>query len=109
LMDLERENYEAKHGAVTNVQLLNFLFENENFIWLRDISILVAEIDEMFAAKTGLDPQLAEALFNQAQGLFDGSEHHSAFKQKFRVNLDTESKVSAHHERLISLLGREKA
>ena len=109
LMDLEREVFEAKHGKVTNVQLLNLLFENENFIWLRDISILVAEIDEMFAAKEGVDQQLAAALYEQARTLFDESEHHREFKQKYQVNLDTEYNVSEHHRRLSSLLKIEKA
>jgi hypothetical protein len=100
LMDIERGNYEAKHGKVSNVQLLNLLFEDKNFTWLRDISILVAEIDELFAAKNGIDSDLAQALFQQAKILFDDSEHHQNFKSKYQANLDTETEVEKHHLRL---------
>ncbi len=100
LLDIERENYEADEGKITNMQLLNLMFEHENFVWLRDISIIVAEIDEMFASKRGIDLELAEALYFQAKSLFDGSENHQNFKSKYQINLDLESTVEVHHQKL---------
>lgn len=109
LMDLERENYEVRNGKVSNVELLRLLLEDENFVWLRDISILVAEIDEMFAVKEGIDSDLAQALYLQAQSLFDDSQSHQTFKQKYQANLDTESIVANHHQKLLQLLKEKKA
>lgn len=108
LMNFEQENYEEINGKVSNLELLRLLFEDENFAWLRDISILVAEIDEMFAAKEGIDRQLAETLYLQSKSLFDDSELHQTFKQKYQANLNTESIVANHHEILIELLKEEK-
>lgn len=109
LMEIERGNYEAEHGKVSNVQLLNLLFEDENFVWLRDISILVAKIDEMFAAKERIDTGLATALFQQTKSLFDDSGQHRNFKRKYQANLDTESEVEKHHQKLQILLSQKKA
>jgi len=109
LMEIERENYEAQEGKVSNMQLLNLLFEHENFIWLRDISMIVAEIDEMFAAKTGIDMEMAETLFFQAHSLFDESERHPDFKSRYQINLDLESKVEVHHHKLQEFFKRKKA
>jgi hypothetical protein len=106
LMDLERTNYELKHGKITNVQLLNLLFEDENFTWLRELSSLVSEVDELFAAKNGVDNGLANKLFDQAKALFDESESNELFKKKYQANLDTETEVAFHHIKLLKLLAK---
>lgn len=109
LMDIEKENYEAEHGKVSPNQLLQLLFENEKFIWLRTISILVVEIDELLADKNGIDQGLAESLFQKTKSLFDESEEFGEFKAKYQANLDTERAVAQHHEKLQSLFQNEKA
>jgi hypothetical protein len=109
LMDIERANYEAEFGKVTNMQLLNLLFEHQNFIWLREISVLVAEIDEMFASKEGINFDLRYELLNKSQKLFDESEENKDFKAKYQANLNTESVVGKHHEKIWSLFEQEKA
>jgi hypothetical protein len=109
LMEIERANYEAKHGQIANVELLSLLFEDENFIWLREISSLVSEIDELFASKEGIQDEHTEKLFNYASSLFDESEKHLTFKHKYRVNLNTETDVAFHHVKLLKLFAKEKA
>jgi hypothetical protein len=109
LMDIERANYEAKNGKVTNTQLLSLLFENDNFIWLREISILVSEIDELFASKDGFDDELERKLFDRTKSLIDESKTHEAFKAKYQANVDTESEVAFHHIKLLKLSAKEKA
>lgn len=109
LMDIEKENHEAQFGKVSPNQLLQMLFENEKFTWLRTISILVVEIDEMLADKKGVDKELADSLIKKTESLFDESEEFADFKAKYRVNLDTESSVAKHHKKLLELLEKEKA
>lgn len=108
LLEIERGNYEAEFGKVTNIQLLNLLFEHQNFIWLRDISSLVAEIDELFSKKEGIEESEIEKLFTKAKFLFDESENNSEFKNKYQANLDTETLVGKHHSKLESLFQKEK-
>ncbi len=109
LMNIEKENYEAENGAITPTQLLQLLFDNERFTWLRTISILVTEIDEVFADKKGIDEELAEGLFQQTRQLFDESDEFSDFKSRYQANLDTETLVAQHHEKLVNLLKIKKA
>ena len=109
LMDIERANYEAAFGKITNMQLLNLLFEHQNFVWLREISSLVAEIDELFAAKEGVDFDLRNQLIGKSQSLFGESEANKDFKTKYQANLDSESLVGEHHQRLFILFEKEKA
>lgn len=109
LLEIERTNYEAEFGKVTNIQLLNLLFEHQNFIWLRELSSLVAEIDEIFAKKNGILEAEIEGLFSRAKQLFDGSENYLEFKNKYQANLNTETGIDKHHERLESLFQKEKA
>ena len=109
LMDIERKVYESEFGKVTPTQLLQMLFDNERFTWLRTISILVTEYDEMFADRKGFDQDLAESLFQKTRQLFDESDEFSEFKSKFRANLDTESAVAKHFEKLTDLLQTKKA
>jgi hypothetical protein len=108
LMDIERANYEAEFGKVTNMQLLNLLFEHQNFIWLREISVLVAQIDEMFASKEGINFDLRYELLNKSQKLFDESGENKDFKAKYQANLNTESLVGKHHQKIMNLLGNEQ-
>ncbi len=49
MLDLEREIYEGIHGKLNATEFLNLLLEDEDFAWLRQFSMLIVEIDEMFA------------------------------------------------------------
>ncbi len=109
LMGIEKENYEAENGKITPTQLLQLLFDNESFTWLRTISILVVEIDEMFADKKGIDRELGKSLVEKSAQLFDQSNEFSEFKAKFSPHLDTESSVEKHYNKLMELLEQKKA
>lgn len=109
LLEIERANYEAKFGKVTNIQLLSLLFEDQNFLWLREISALVAEIDEFFASKEGINEVLGNELLLKSKRLFDEDGENEQFKNRFKANLDTETRVAGHHQRLLNLHEKEKA
>ena len=109
LLEIERANYEAKFGKITNIQLLNLLFQDQNFLWLREISALVAEIDEFFASKEGIKEALGQELFSKSKRLFEEDAENEEFKDRFKANLDTESRVEDHHQRLMNLYEKEKA
>ena len=55
MLDLEREMYEGLNGQVSPAQFVNLLMQDDDFAWLRKFSILIVEIDEMFASKDGVD------------------------------------------------------
>lgn len=66
LIDWQRGDYERAHGRLQTTQLLNVLFNDESFAWLRSMSGLIVRIDETLAAKTpeaetGTGPLVAAA------------------------------------------------
>ena len=66
LIDWQRADYERVHGRLQTTQLLNVLFNDEAFAWLRSMSGLIVRIDETLVAKTpdaetGTGPLVAQA------------------------------------------------
>jgi hypothetical protein len=58
LLATERKSYEKVHGRVSSGELLQLVINNSQFAWLRIISALVVQIDEMLDADepvTGAD------------------------------------------------------
>jgi trans-aconitate methyltransferase len=110
LLDIEKANYEAEFGKLSPNQLLHLLFENEKFTWLRTISTLISEIDEMFASRKGIDEDLKRELYKKTHDLFDeeavGDEE---FKAKYRANLNTETDVAFHHVKILKLFAKDEA
>jgi hypothetical protein len=105
LLGIEKENYESEFGKTTPNTLLQLLFDNERFAWLRTISTLIVEIDEMYADKKGIDEALKKELLVQVKLLFDlNSDNFLDFKKKYQANLDTEKTVAEHHEKIIRML-----
>ena len=52
LIDWQRADYERVHGRLQTTQLLNVLFNDPAFAWLRSMSGLIVRIDETLEAKT---------------------------------------------------------
>jgi hypothetical protein len=52
LIDWQRAEYERDHGRLQTTQLLNVLFNDPSFAWLRSMSGLIVRIDETLEAKT---------------------------------------------------------
>ena len=50
LLDWQRAEFEQDRGPMPATQLLQFIFNDEAFAWLRPMSGLIVEIDEALAA-----------------------------------------------------------
>ena len=51
LIDWQRADYERVHGRFQTSQLLNVMFNDAEFAWLRSMSGLIVRIDETLEAK----------------------------------------------------------
>ena len=69
LLDRERTAYERANGTITAAQYLNLIIEDPAFSWLRKFSMLIVEIDEMFALKDGFDAEMVAANLEKVQAL----------------------------------------
>ena len=51
LIDWQRAEYEGTHGRLQTTQLLNVMFNDPDFAWLRSMSGLIVRIDEALEVK----------------------------------------------------------
>lgn len=68
LLDWQRAEYELDHGPMVPAQLLQIIFDDAAFAWLRPMSGLIVAIDEALAAKPPESPS-AGPLVAQAREL----------------------------------------
>ncbi len=88
LIDWQRADYERVHGRLQTTQLLNVLFNDAAFAWLRSMSGLIVRIDETLAAKTpeaetGTGPLVAGAreLVAPEAGTPYAQRYHAALQE----------------------------
>jgi hypothetical protein len=103
LLDMERKSYERTHGRLNSGELLQLVLNHAQFAWLRIISALVVQIDEMFDA----DEQASAAdminLISAARRLFAESGDQE-FQRKYQAALQQEPAVVMAHAALMKLL-----
>src|SRR5262245_29714638 len=51
LIDWQRHEYETVHGRLQTTQLLNVMFNDQAFAWLRSMSGLIVRIDETLESR----------------------------------------------------------
>ena len=107
LLDLEREMYEGIHGELTPVQFVNLLMEDEDFAWLRKFSILIVEIDEMFASKEGIETGMIEANLGKVVELVEMREPDKYFKVKYQFSIQRDPDAAGLHSQLRTLMGND--
>ena len=106
LLDFEREAYERAHGKVANsYALLDLVMNNPWFAWLRQLSELIVEMDELLAAKEPPDEITGVALIRQARMLLTPSESGGEFQRKYFTVMQQSPEVVLAHSEFANLLG----
>ncbi|MEA2553977.1 MAG: hypothetical protein QOJ65_2153 [Fimbriimonadaceae bacterium] len=107
LLEMERVNYEKVSGRVNSGELLQLVINHAQFAWLRMISALVVQIDEMLDEDEPVLPSSVESLFTQARKLFTDSDNKE-FRARYEAALQTEPGIVMAHAEVMKLL-RETA
>ena len=107
LLDMERENFERKSGRVTPGELLQLVLNNSQFAWLRIISALVVEIDEVLSGEEAATTNDFEDLLSQARLVFT-SPGNEEFKTKYEAALQQEPSVVMAHSAVMKLLRQDR-
>lgn len=88
LIDWQRADYERVHGRLQTTQLMNVIFNDPAFAWLRSMSGLIVKIDETLEAKTeegetGTGPLVAQAkqLIAPEAGSDYGQRYYAALQE----------------------------
>src|SRR5262249_16942817 len=103
LLEMERQNFERKSGRVTPGELLQLLLNNSQFAWLRIISALVVEIDEVLNGEEPATVSDLEDLLSQARLLFT-TPGNDEFKINYQSALQREPSVVMAHSAVMQLL-----
>ncbi len=103
LLEMERADFERAFGPLTSGELLQLVLNHAQFAWLRQISALVVQIDEMLAAEEPATPSAVQSLLAQASLLFTSSTDE-VFKEKYHAALQGEPEVVIAHSEVMRLL-----
>ena len=102
LIDWQRAEYELDHGAMQPMQLLQVIFNDEQFAWLRSMSGLIVTIDEALAAKPPQAPAIVP-LIMQARELAAPAAG-SAYAKRYHAALQELPEAVLAHRDLVTVL-----
>ena len=106
LLDFERNAYERAHDKISNsYAFLQLVMSDPWFAWLRQLSELIVEMDELLASKETPQEATAVALIQQASMLLTPSESGSAFQKKYFTAMQQSAEVVLAHSEFAGLLG----
>ena len=107
LLDMERADFERDFGRLNSGELLQLVINHAQFAWLRQISALVVEMDEMLSGEEPATKSDVENLLDQARLLFTASADER-FREKYQAALQREPAAVMAHSEIAKLLRREK-
>ena len=107
LLEMERTDYEKVFGRVTAGELLQLVINHAQFGWLRLISALVVEIDEVLTDDEPATLDDFEQLISQARLLLT-SPDNDEFKTKYQAALQREPAVVMAHSAVVQLLRKDQ-
>ena len=103
LIDWQRAEYELDHGRLQTSQLLNVMFNDPEFAWLRSMSGLIVRIDESLDLKPKKDPIESGPLVAAARELI-APEAGSTYAQRYHAALQELPDAVLAHRDLVTLL-----
>jgi len=106
LLEMGRQDYEKRFGRVNTGELLQLVINGNQFAWLRIISALVVEIDEVLNGDEFATFGDFEDLISQARLLFT-SPGNQEFKTKYQEALQREPAVVMAHSAVMQLLRQD--
>jgi hypothetical protein len=103
LIDWQRADYERVHGRLQTTQLLNIMFNDPAFAWLRSMSGLIVRIDEALEVKPKKDPIESGPLVAAARELVS-PESGTPYAQRYHAALQELPDAVLAHRDLVTLL-----
>ena len=108
LLDRERADYERAHEPIDSPgTFLQLVIGHPQFEWLRQLSSLVVEIDEMLAPRSKAGAAEAAAIVNQIRRVLTRDEEGNKFQIKYRQAVQEAPEVLTAHRELTALLKRD--
>ena len=106
LLEFERAGYERERGTIANsYAFLQLVMSDPWFAWLRQLSELIVEMEELLATKETPKEGTAVALTQQASILLTPAESGSEFQKKYFAAMQQSPDVVLAHSEFAGLLG----
>jgi hypothetical protein len=107
LLELEQRDFEKTSGRVTTGELLQLLINHSQFAWLRMISALVVQIDEVLNGEQPATSADLQELLSQARSLLT-SPANEDFSIRYQTALQREPSVVMAHSAVMQLLRQDR-
>ncbi len=108
LLDRERRGYEARHGRIAPGTLFRLLLHDEQFVWLRSLSGMIAEIDALVDGEEEIADDDVQRVFREVYRLLK-SGSSGTFHEKYVAALQDSPEVVMAHAEVSRVLGRDRA
>lgn len=106
LLDFERQAYERERGKIGNsYEFLQLVMSDSWFAWLRQLSELIVEMDELLAAKETPNENTGIALVEQTRLLLTPVEWCSEFQKKYFAAMQQSPEVVLAHAEVAKVIG----
>jgi len=106
LLDYEREAFEREQGKISNsYEFLNLVMSDPWFAWLRRLSELIVEMDELLASRESPRESTGSALISQSQILLTPLESGDEFQRKYFAAMQQSPEVVLAHAEFAKSLG----
>jgi hypothetical protein len=103
LIDWQRAEYELDHGRLQTTELLNVMFNDAEFAWLRSMSGLIVRIDEALEVKPPKPEIETGPLVAGAKDLI-APESGTPYAQRYHAALQELPDAVLAHRDLVTLL-----
>jgi len=103
LLEMERKDFERTHGRVNSGEMLKLVINHAQFAWLRMVSALAVQIDEMLDADEAVTDADVNNLITGARQLFTASDNKE-FSDKYQAALQQEPEIVMAHSALMKSL-----
>ena len=104
LLDRERGLYEDRHGAIPTRELFSLVLNDEQFAWLRSLSTLIAQIDEVVDGDEDVAPETVQSAFREAHRLLKSGDP-SEFRDRYHAALQESPDIVMAHAGVSKVLG----
>ncbi|WP_204150393.1 hypothetical protein [Leptolyngbya sp. CCY15150] len=104
LLDTERIRYEQVRGQVSKGELLQLVINHDQFAWLRRLSELIVQIDEVIHSDEPITSEAIAALMADVRILLTPDEAGNDFAVRYDAALQRNPDVVFAHADLVTLL-----
>jgi len=106
LLDEERSIYEKTHGRTPPAQILQLVIGDPQFAWLRRISELIVQIDELLESEGDKSSAISE-LIDQTRSLLAPGDAGDEFSRKYQEALQRQPDAVMAHGKIAAVLSRD--